>query len=51
MAKKKTTAAVSDVYTAILALATLVVILTSAYVAVRCWFDYETLFKIIEKVN
>ncbi len=50
MAKKKMTA-VSDVYTAILALATLAVILTSAYVAVRCWFDYETLFKIIETAN
>jgi len=48
LAKKKITA-VSDVYTAILALATLAVIAASVFVALKCWGDYGTLFEIIQK--
>jgi hypothetical protein len=38
--------AVSDVYTAVLALATLSVIATSVYVAMKCMQEYGTIFAI-----
>jgi hypothetical protein len=36
----------SNLYTIILALAFGVVLATAAFVAYKCYFDYETLFKI-----
>ena len=39
-------AAMSNLYTALLAVAFVVVLATAAFVAVRCYFYYETLFKI-----
>ncbi len=48
MSPKKKTIAVSDLYTAVLALATAVVVATAVFVAVRCYLDYETIFKIVE---
>ena len=47
----KKTIAVSDLYTAVLALAVGVVIATSAFVAVKCHLDYGTIFKIVESVR
>ena len=38
----------SDVYTAILALATSVVLVTAVFVAIKCYTNYETIFKVIE---
>ncbi|NLW82988.1 MAG: hypothetical protein GXY41_01075 [Phycisphaerae bacterium] len=45
---KKITAATSDVYTAILALASLTVLSTAVYVALKCWMYYGTLFSIAQ---
>ena len=38
--------AISNLYTAILALAFAVVLATAAFVAYKCYFDYNTLFTI-----
>jgi len=40
--------AISNLYTAILALATGAVFATAVYVAIKCLGDYNTLFKIVE---
>ena len=45
MAKK--VIVISDVYTAVLALATGAVIATAVFVAIKCLMDYETIFKIV----
>ncbi len=45
---RKNTAASSDVYTAILALAALTVLSTAVFVALKCWLYYETLFSIAQ---
>ena len=45
---KKITAASSDVYTSILALASLTVLSTAVYVALKCWMYYGTLFSIAQ---
>ena len=45
---RKNTAADSDVYTAILALAALTVLSTAVYAAVTCWMYYGTLFSIAQ---
>lgn len=37
----------SDIYTAVLALATLSVIATSVYVAMRCMQEFGTIFSIV----
>jgi hypothetical protein len=39
-------AAMSNLYTALLAVAVGVVLATAAFVAVKCYFDYNTLFTI-----
>jgi hypothetical protein len=39
-------AASSNLYTVILAVAFCVVLVTAAFVAYKCYFDYGTLFKI-----
>jgi len=44
-------AAVSNLYTALLALATFVVAATAVYVAVKCLSDYGTIFKVVESVR
>jgi hypothetical protein len=41
----------SDLYTALLALACGTVAATAGFVAYKCWFFYETLFKIVERVR
>ena len=46
MAKK--TAETSDVFTAILALATVAVLATAVYVGLMCWNYYDTLFSIVQ---
>jgi hypothetical protein len=38
----------SNLYTVVLALACGIVIATAGLVAYKCWFDYGTLFKILE---
>ncbi len=43
---KKATQPTSDVFTALLALATLAVLGTAVYVGLMCWNFYGTLFKI-----
>jgi len=43
---KKIFVASSDVYTAILALASLTVLSTAVYVALKCWMYYGKLFSI-----
>lgn len=43
----KKTIAVSDLYTAVLALATGVVLATAGFVAYQCHMDYGTIFKIM----
>ena len=45
MAKK--VIAISDVYTAVLAIATGTVIATAVFVAIKCLADYGTIFKIV----
>lgn len=45
---KKLIAASSDVYTALLAMASLTVLSTAAYVALKCWMYYGTLFSIAQ---
>ena len=47
MAKANIQSVESDIYTAVLALAVGVVLATAVFVAVRCYMDYETIFKII----
>ena len=39
-------AAMSNLYTALLAVAFGIVLATAVFVAVKCYFDYQTLFKI-----
>ena len=46
MSPGKKSVAMSNLYTAILALAVGVVIATAAFVAYKCFNDYETIFKI-----
>ena len=46
MSPSKKPVATSNVYTAILALATGVVLVTAVLVTVKCYVDYETIFKI-----
>jgi hypothetical protein len=41
-------AAVNNLYTAILALAIFVVGATAIFVAVKCFADYGTIFKVVE---
>ncbi len=43
--------ALSNLYTALLALACGAVAATAGFVAYKCWFVYETLFKIVENVR
>ena len=43
--------AVSDLYTAILALAGGVVLATAVFVAVKCHLDFGTIFKIVESAR
>jgi hypothetical protein len=38
----------SNIYTAILALSTGVVLAAAVFVAFKCFTDYETIFKIVE---
>jgi hypothetical protein len=45
---KKLLAASSDVYTALLAMASLTVLSTAAFVALKCWVYYGTLFSIAQ---
>ncbi len=40
--------AISDLYTAVLALATGVVFATAVFVAIKCHIDYSAIFKIVE---
>ena len=40
--------ALSNIYTALLALACGAAAATAGVVAYKCWFDYGTLFKIVE---
>ena len=40
--------AASDLYTAILAIATCVVAATAIFVTVKCFIDYGTIFKVVE---
>jgi len=46
MAKTKKTTETNDVFTAVLALATVVVLATSVYVGLMCWKYYGTFFSI-----
>ncbi|HPD47897.1 MAG TPA: hypothetical protein P5279_14820 [Anaerohalosphaeraceae bacterium] len=48
---KKPVSAVSDLYTAILALATGVVLATAIFVTVKCHIDYGTIFKIVQSTR
>ncbi len=48
MSPKKKIAAASDVFTAILALATCVSVATAAYVAFTCYTYYGTIFQIVQ---
>ena len=48
MAANKKTGAISNVYTAILALVTGTVLATAVFVAMKCMTDYDTIFKIVE---
>ena len=41
----------SNLYTALLALACGGVAATAGFVAYKCWFVYETLFKIVENIR
>lgn len=41
----------SNLYTALLALACGGVVATAGFVAYKCWFVYETLFKIVENIR
>lgn len=41
----------SNLYTALLALACGAVAATAGFVAYKCWFDYETLLKIVENIR
>ena len=41
----------SNLYTALLALACGSVAATAGFVAYKCWFVYETLFKIVENIR
>jgi len=47
----KRISAISDLYTAILALATGVVLATAVFVAVKCHYDYGTIFKIFQSTH
>ncbi len=40
--------AISDLYTAVLALATAVVFATAVFVAIKCQVDYSAIFKITD---
>lgn len=48
MSPVKKQAAVSDIYTALLALATAAVFGAVVFTAVRCYLDYGTIFKIVQ---
>jgi hypothetical protein len=48
MSPTKKTIAPSNLYTAVLALATGVVLATAVFVAFKCFTDYGTIFKIVE---
>ena len=45
---RKTAAAANNVYTALVALATLIVLATSVFVAIKCQSYYDTMFKIFQ---
>jgi hypothetical protein len=47
MSPVKKQAAVSDVYTALLALATAAIGAAAIFTAVKCYMDYGTIFKIV----
>ncbi len=51
MSPIKKSIAVSDLYTAILALASGVVLATAIFVAVKSHMDFGTMFKIVESVR
>ena len=51
MSKKKKTAASSDVYTAILALATCVAASTAGYIAYICYTNYGSIFQVVEAIR
>ena len=42
---------ISDLYTAVLALATGVVFATAVFVAIKCQMDYSAIFKIMESAR
>lgn len=44
----KNNAAPSNIYTAMLAVATLVVLATAVFVAYKCYTDYDTIFKVMD---
>ena len=44
-------AAVNNLYTALLALATFVVVVTVVFVVVKCLSDYGTIFKVVESAR
>ena len=44
-------AAVNNLYTALLALATFVVAVTVVFVVVKCLSDYGTIFKVVESAR
>ena len=48
MSPAKKTAAPNNIYTAMLAMATIVMIATFAFVAYKCYSDYDTVFKVMD---
>lgn len=41
----------SNLYTALMALACGIVAATAGFVTYKCWFDYGTIFKIVENIR
>ncbi len=41
----------NNLYTVLLALACAAIAATAGFVAYKCWFDYETLFKIVDNIR
>ena len=48
MSPKNKPVAISDLYSAVLALAAASVLATAIFVAIKCFADYGTVFKIVE---
>jgi len=48
MSPAKNTSVPNNIYTAILALATGVVLATAVFIAYKCYADYGTIFKVME---